>query len=111
MQFDITFPALQCSIISVDVMDISGQEPLDVVCTFVLLLLLPMLLQMFLSHYLAYSLFSFYPVQVMVDLSGCQVVVTSLFHYNALCRNMMYSSSESMHTAMLLQLSKMQLVV
>lgn len=107
MQFDIVFPALQCSIISVDVMDISGQEHLDVVCIFVSLLLLPMLLQMFLSQYLAYS---FYPVQVMVDLSGCQVVVTSLFHYNALCRNMMYSSSESMHMAMLLQLSKMQLV-
>ncbi|EMS52396.1 hypothetical protein TRIUR3_27593 [Triticum urartu] len=30
INFDITFPALQCSIISVDVMDISGQEHLDV---------------------------------------------------------------------------------
>lgn len=30
-QFDITFPALQCSIISVDAMDISGLEHLDVV--------------------------------------------------------------------------------
>jgi hypothetical protein len=44
MQFDITFPALQCSIISVDVMDISGQEHLDVVCNCLLLLLLRMLL-------------------------------------------------------------------
>jgi hypothetical protein len=32
MQFDVTFPALQCSIISLDAMDISGQEHLDVVC-------------------------------------------------------------------------------
>jgi Endoplasmic Reticulum-Golgi Intermediate Compartment (ERGIC) len=32
-QFDITFPALQCSIISVDAMDISGLEHLDVVRT------------------------------------------------------------------------------
>jgi hypothetical protein len=31
MQFDITFPALQCSIISLDAMDISGLEHLDVV--------------------------------------------------------------------------------
>jgi hypothetical protein len=30
MQFDVTFPALQCSIISLDAMDISGQEHLDV---------------------------------------------------------------------------------
>ncbi|KAJ3679591.1 hypothetical protein LUZ60_017602 [Juncus effusus] len=30
INFDITFPALQCSIISVDVMDISGLEHLDV---------------------------------------------------------------------------------
>ena len=38
MQFDITFPALQCSIISLDAMDISGLEHLDVVCISVMLL-------------------------------------------------------------------------
>jgi len=30
INFDVTFPALQCSIISLDAMDISGQEHLDV---------------------------------------------------------------------------------
>jgi hypothetical protein len=40
INFDVTFPALQCSIISLDAMDISGQEHLDVVCICVLLLLL-----------------------------------------------------------------------
>jgi hypothetical protein len=40
MQFDVTFPALQCSIISLDAMDISGLEHLDVVriCVYLLLL-------------------------------------------------------------------------
>lgn len=32
LQFDITFPALPCSILSVDAMDISGEQHLDVVC-------------------------------------------------------------------------------
>ena len=32
VQFDVTFPALQCSIISIDTMDISGERHLDVVC-------------------------------------------------------------------------------
>ena len=32
LQFDVTFPALQCSIISIDTMDISGERHLDVVC-------------------------------------------------------------------------------
>lgn len=31
LQFDVTFPALQCSIISLDSMDISGERHLDVV--------------------------------------------------------------------------------
>ena len=31
-----TFPALACSIISLDSMDISGEKHLDVVCCFVL---------------------------------------------------------------------------
>lgn len=32
MQFDVTFPALPCSILSLDAMDISGEQHLDVVC-------------------------------------------------------------------------------
>lgn len=32
LQFDITFPALSCSILSLDAMDISGEEHLDIVC-------------------------------------------------------------------------------
>lgn len=32
VQFDITFPALPCSILSLDAMDISGEQHLDVVC-------------------------------------------------------------------------------
>ncbi|RRT58471.1 hypothetical protein BHE74_00052866 [Ensete ventricosum] len=37
LQFDVTFPALSCSMLSLDAMDISGEEHLDVVCnTFVL---------------------------------------------------------------------------
>ncbi|RWV96364.1 hypothetical protein GW17_00040930 [Ensete ventricosum] len=37
INFDVTFPALSCSMLSLDAMDISGEEHLDVVCnTFVL---------------------------------------------------------------------------
>ncbi|MCD9646435.1 hypothetical protein HAX54_036257 [Datura stramonium] len=32
INFDITFPALPCSILSVDAMDISGEQHLDIVC-------------------------------------------------------------------------------
>lgn len=32
LQFDVTFPALPCSILSLDAMDISGEQHLDVVC-------------------------------------------------------------------------------
>ena len=32
VQFDVTFPALPCSILSLDAMDISGEQHLDVVC-------------------------------------------------------------------------------
>lgn len=32
VQFDVTFPALACSIVSLDAMDISGEQHLDVVC-------------------------------------------------------------------------------
>lgn len=31
LQFDVTFPALACSIVSLDAMDISGEQHLDVV--------------------------------------------------------------------------------
>lgn len=31
LQFDVTFPALPCSIVSLDAMDISGEQHLDVV--------------------------------------------------------------------------------
>lgn len=36
VQFDVTFPAVQCSVLSVDAMDISGEEHLDIVCAVVL---------------------------------------------------------------------------
>lgn len=32
VQFDVTFPALPCSVLSLDAMDISGEQHLDVVC-------------------------------------------------------------------------------
>lgn len=32
VQFDVTFPALACSVLSIDAMDISGEQHLDVVC-------------------------------------------------------------------------------
>lgn len=31
MQFDVTFPSLACSMLSVDAMDISGEQHLDIV--------------------------------------------------------------------------------
>jgi hypothetical protein len=33
MQFDVTFPAVRCSILSLDTMDISGERHHDIVCT------------------------------------------------------------------------------
>lgn len=32
LQFDVTFPALACSLLSVDAMDISGEQHYDIVC-------------------------------------------------------------------------------
>lgn len=32
VQFDVTFPALACSLLSVDAMDISGEQHYDIVC-------------------------------------------------------------------------------
>lgn len=32
MQFDVTFPAIPCSLLSIDAMDISGEQHLDIVC-------------------------------------------------------------------------------
>jgi hypothetical protein len=32
MQFDVTFPAVRCSILSLDTMDISGERHHDIVC-------------------------------------------------------------------------------
>lgn len=33
MQFDVTFPAVRCSILSLDTMDISGEQHYDIVRT------------------------------------------------------------------------------
>jgi hypothetical protein len=33
VQFDVTFPAVPCSLLSLDAMDISGEQHLDIVCT------------------------------------------------------------------------------
>jgi hypothetical protein len=33
MQLDVTFPALACSVVSLDAMDVSGEQHLDVVST------------------------------------------------------------------------------
>lgn len=33
-QFDITFPAVSCTLLSLDAMDISGEQHLDIVCLF-----------------------------------------------------------------------------
>lgn len=32
LQFDVTFPAVACSLLSVDAMDISGEQHYDIVC-------------------------------------------------------------------------------
>lgn len=32
MQFDITFPAVSCTLLSLDAIDISGEQHLDIVC-------------------------------------------------------------------------------
>lgn len=32
VQFDVTFPALRCSVLSLDAMDISGEQQFDIVC-------------------------------------------------------------------------------
>lgn len=32
MQFDVTFPAIPCTLLSLDAMDISGERHLDIVC-------------------------------------------------------------------------------
>ena len=75
MQFDVTFPALQCSIISLDAMDISGQEHLDVVGFCVLSLLL----EIFLSKYLV-LIRSCHKLCIN---DGCSLAVTNLFRFNA----------------------------
>lgn len=33
MQFDVTFPVIPCSLLSLDAVDISGEQHLDIVCT------------------------------------------------------------------------------
>lgn len=33
LQFDVTFPALPCSLVAVDTMDVSGEQHYDIVCT------------------------------------------------------------------------------
>lgn len=33
LQFDVTFPAIRCSLLSLDTMDISGEQHFDIVCT------------------------------------------------------------------------------
>lgn len=38
IQLDVTFPALACSVVSLDAMDISGEQHLDVVCCLCLVL-------------------------------------------------------------------------
>lgn len=32
MQFDVTFPVIPCSLLSLDAVDISGEQHLDIVC-------------------------------------------------------------------------------
>jgi hypothetical protein len=76
MQFDVTFPALQCSIISLDAMDISGQEHLDVVGFCVLSLLL----EIFLSKYLV-LICSCHKLCIN---DVCSLAVTNLFRCNVL---------------------------
>lgn len=46
-QFDMTFPALACSILSVDAMDISGELHLDVVCDIFLYMLVNFVANLF----------------------------------------------------------------
>lgn len=48
LQFDMTFPALACSILSVDAMDISGELHLDVVCDILLYMLVSCVANLFL---------------------------------------------------------------
>ena len=51
IQFDVTFPALACSMLSLDAMDISGEEHLDVVCTIIRLNLVLEVKRMTLTSY------------------------------------------------------------
>ena len=37
MQFDVTFPVIPCSLLSLDAMDISGEQHLDIVCVAMIL--------------------------------------------------------------------------
>lgn len=39
MQFDVTFPSLACSLLSVDAVDISGERHYDIVCLYTVLFL------------------------------------------------------------------------
>jgi hypothetical protein len=35
LQFDVTFPALPCSLVAVDTMDVSGEQHYDIVCALI----------------------------------------------------------------------------
>lgn len=72
-QFDVTFPALPCSILSLDAMDISGEQHLDVVCitlNFDFLWTLVLNLKLF---FVCFSLFFFlqlfFPLSAIIDIS------------------------------------------
>jgi hypothetical protein len=56
LQFDVTFPALPCSLVAVDTMDVSGEQHYDIVCA----LQFPLLF--FVLHLLnCFSSFSVFP--------------------------------------------------
>lgn len=82
VQFDITFPALACSIISLDAMDISGAEHLDVVSLSLSLSLLLSSTHMLVDHPCMYF--------ILTTFVRSSLSYMYLFVFYIICRNTTY---------------------
>ena len=58
LQFDITFPSIPCTLLSVDTTDISGEQHHDIVCSEVILLCDDLLIYLLILHIMAPLFFS-----------------------------------------------------
>lgn len=58
LQFDITFPSIPCTLLSVDTTDISGEQHHDIVCSEVILLCDTLLIYFLIFH----IMISFFPL-------------------------------------------------